>query len=223
MNKNKKELIIESFQKMDLNMLDILLDENRTYQDATKEVFLEKLNIVFSKLKNNGDTLLSTYEGFCNSDACHNKSCKGYSFVGNKSKKHIDLIFEELDNDVKDICHCNGFKTYETFVETENLIMIDVKNDEKADFKPSINFLIISQKCKLAYEELIHYQNKIIDKEVYLTWLAKHHSLYDSIIRFSSYYSEIDKFYWLYNRMEEMKEFCSQVMLQRGYRNFSND
>ncbi len=29
-------------------MLEILLDESKTYQDATKEIFIEKLNQVFS-------------------------------------------------------------------------------------------------------------------------------------------------------------------------------
>ena len=33
---------------MDLDMLDILLDENKTYQEAYKEIFIEKLEIVFS-------------------------------------------------------------------------------------------------------------------------------------------------------------------------------
>ena len=36
---------------MDLDMLDILLDENKTYQDVYKEIFIEKLEIVFSHFK----------------------------------------------------------------------------------------------------------------------------------------------------------------------------
>lgn len=207
MTNSKKKLIIESFQKMDWNMLDILLDDNKTYQDAAKEVFLEKLNAAFSKLKKYGDTFLLSYEGFCNSEECSNKGCKGYSFVGNKSKKHIDLIFEELDDDINDIYHCNSFETNDTTAETENLIYIDVKNDEKADFKPSIDFLIKSQKCKLAYEELIQYQNKVIDKEVYLVWLEKFHYLYKSFDLPPLFYSEFDKFHTLYYRINELNDF----------------
>ena len=48
MDLNKKEPIIKSFKNMDLDMLDILLDENKTYQDVYKEIFIEKLEIVFS-------------------------------------------------------------------------------------------------------------------------------------------------------------------------------
>jgi hypothetical protein len=207
MAKNKEDLIVESFQKMDSTMLEILLDESRTYQDATKEVFLEKLNEAFSNLRDNGDTLLSSNKGFCNSNECSNKGCKGYSFVGNKSKKHIDLIFEELDDEVKDIYHCSGFETIDKSVETGNLIYIDIAKDEKADFKPSIEFSIKSQKCNLAYEELNQYQNIVIDKDVYLTWLEKFYHLYESFELVPIFYAEFKNFYWLYSRINELKDF----------------
>jgi hypothetical protein len=117
------------------------------------------------------------------------------------------LIFEELDNDVNDIYHCNGFKNNDISVETENLISIDIKNDEKADFKPSFDFLIKSQKCKLAYEELTQYQATIIDKDVYLVWLEKFYQLYKSFNPLQIPYVEFNKFYWLYYRINELKDF----------------
>jgi hypothetical protein len=207
MKNSKKELIIKGFQYMDCEMLDILLEDNKTYQDATKKVFIEKINEAFSKLKKFGDTFLIPYQGFCNYQVCNNRGCRGYSFVGNKSNKHIDLIFEELDNDVNDIYHCNGFKNNDISVETENLISIDIKNDEKADFKPSFDFLIKSQKCKLAYEELTQYQATIIDKDVYLVWLEKFYQLYKSFNPLQIPYVEFNKFYWLYYRINELKDF----------------
>lgn len=191
-------------------MLDILLDENKTYQEARKEVFIEKFNDVFSKLKKDGDTFLSSHIGFCNSIICSNKGCKGYSFVGNKSKKHIDLIFDELNDEINDIFHCNGFQTNDKSIETESLIDIDIKNDEKADFKPCIDFLLKSQKCKMAYEELIQYQNSIIDKTIYLSWLEKYFELNKTFTGkgFLSYnYSDFHNFYWLYFRINELNDF----------------
>jgi hypothetical protein len=207
MAKNKKDLIIESFQKMDSTMLEILLDESRTYQDATKEVFLEKLNVAFSNLRENGDTLLSSQKGFCNSNECSNKGCKGYSFVGNNSKNHIDLIFEESDDDIKDIYHCSGFETNDKSVNTETLIDIDISNDEKADFKPSIDFLIKNQNCNSAYEELNQYRNVVIAKDVYLIWLKKFNHLYESFDLPPLFYAGFKKFYWLYSRINELKDF----------------
>lgn len=210
MSKNRKKLIIESFQKMDSDMLYILLDDNKTYQDARKEVFLEKVNDAFSKLKKYGDTFLSSHIGFCNFKLCSNKGCKGYSFVGNKSKKHIDLIFKELNDEINDIFHCNGFQTNDKSIETESLIEIDIKNDKKANFKPSIDFSIKSQECKLAYEELIQYQNRIIDKTIYLSWLEKYFELnkyFHGKGSFSDNYSDFHRFYWLYFRINELNDF----------------
>ncbi|MBS1776967.1 MAG: hypothetical protein JSS64_11880 [Bacteroidetes bacterium] len=207
MNKNKKELIIESFQKMDSTMLEILLDDNKTYQDAAKDIFLEKLNKAFSEFKEKGDTFLFSHKGFCNSDECNNKGCSGYSFVGNNSKNYVDFIFQETENEINDIFHCNGFEITGESIETNNSISIFIKNDEKADFKPSIDFLIKSQKCKLAYEELIHFQNTAIDKEVYLVWLEKFYPLYKSFDLPPIFYAEFDKFYWLYSRINELKDF----------------
>ncbi len=188
-------------------MLEILLDESKTYQDARKEIFLEKVNDAFSKLKENDDTFLLSYKGVCNSEACPNKGCRGYSFVGNNSKNHIDLIFDELDDDINDIYHCNGFETNDKSIETENLIYIEIKHDEKADFKPSIDFLIKSQNCKLGYEELAQHQNTVIDKEVYLVWLEKFYHLYKSFDLPPIFFAEFDRFYWLYYRINELRGF----------------
>lgn len=143
----------------------------------------------------------------CNFDECPNKGCKGYSFVGNKSKKHIDLIFDELDANINDIYHCRGFKTNDKTVKAESLIGIDIMNDERADFRPNNDFLIKSQKCKLAYDELIQYQNIVIGKEVYLVWLEKFYHLKESLNLQAFNYAGFDKFYWLYNRIEELKDY----------------
>ena len=103
MSKNKKQLIIESFQNMNLNMLEVLLDDNRTYQGASKEVFLKKISDAFHEFKSDGDTFLEAFNGVCTSNLCPNKGCKGYSFIGNMTNNHIDLIFEEEDEEIIEI------------------------------------------------------------------------------------------------------------------------
>ena len=45
----KKEAIIKYFSSMDLEMLGLVLDESRTYQEATKEIFLENLPATFNR------------------------------------------------------------------------------------------------------------------------------------------------------------------------------
>jgi hypothetical protein len=66
MKYKNKEHILESFQKMDAWRIDDLLDDNKTYQEATKDAFIEKLEAVFLQFKKCGDTFLEIHEGTCN-------------------------------------------------------------------------------------------------------------------------------------------------------------
>lgn len=206
MNNNKKDFIISAFQRMDLSMLEVLLDDNKTYQNTTKEVFIGKIEEVFLEFQANDDTHLLSYKGFCNSDKCSNKGCSGYSFIGNTSKKKISLIFGETEDDFNDIYDCLNFKTVDE-TSSEGSLSIIIYEDEKVDFYPSFDFLIESEKCKLAYEELIQYKNKVIDKEVYLVWLEKHYSLYKSFFLPPLIYSDLYKFYKLYYKINELNIF----------------
>ena len=45
---------------MDITLLETLLDNNKTYQDALKEV-LRKVNKVFTEFKASGDTYLQAH------------------------------------------------------------------------------------------------------------------------------------------------------------------
>ena len=102
----KKEAIIQYFSSMDLGMLELLLDENRTYQDASKEIFLEKVGSAFEEFKSNGDTYLTPAKGKCDSTSCNNNGCSGFAFIGNNSNKSLPLIFEENESDYVDIYFC---------------------------------------------------------------------------------------------------------------------
>jgi hypothetical protein len=221
MYRRKKELILESFQKMDINMLDVLLDDSRPYQDANKEVFIGKLIEVFNKFKQSGDTHLLPYKGFCNSKICPNKSCSGYSFVGNSTKDHIDLIFEETKKEFVDIYHCNGFETNDTSIERLYLFNIEIRYDELADFHSSIDYSIMSQQCTLACEELFENQNNVIDKVICRTWLQKHINLFESFDSDEKYYNAFKKFFLLYNKINQLNEILKLNDLAKdGVREF---
>jgi hypothetical protein len=45
-NKNKKELIIDCFERMDVDMLELKLDNSYTYQDVSKETFLNNNEVL---------------------------------------------------------------------------------------------------------------------------------------------------------------------------------
>lgn len=100
-------------------------------------------------------------------------------------------------------------------VKKESLLGIDIMNDERVDFKPSIDFLEKSKNCKSAYDELIQYQNVVIGKEVYLVWLEKFYHLKKSLNLQAFNYVGFDKFYWLYNRIEELKNYLQSDNLTK--------
>ena len=107
----KKEAIIHYFSKMDIDMLELLLDDKKTYQHSTKEIFLKKLNTeVFEEFKKNGDTQLEIHTGFCNQENC-NKGYKGFLLASSVTNNYSAFIFEETKDEIKDICCCSGFKS----------------------------------------------------------------------------------------------------------------
>lgn len=179
--KSKKEFIISCFEKIDIDTLELLLDSSRTYQEATKEMFLKKLKIAFDRFKSEYNTELKAFRGKCVSKECPNTGCSGYSFAGNNTDNHLDLIFSETEDDFSDIHDCVHFKPDDLPEDQNYLILIDILEDEKADFKPSIEFQIKLKKCMDACEELKSIPKKTsFDAEPYLYWLEKHKELFSS-------------------------------------------
>lgn len=206
MSQSKKELILQSFYQMDGNMLNELLYDSQTYQDAPKGLFLRKLNEVFETFKGSGDTYLLPVKGFCNSKKCPNKECSGVSFVGNNSRKHINLVFRETATDISDIINCDHFEITDCPVDMNGLLYFDFKKEEKENFYPNIDFSKKGQQCKSAADELLHYKHIIIDKEIYSPWLEKHEQLFNSLNGKQEYYCDHHKFYWLYSDLKELQD-----------------
>jgi hypothetical protein len=79
---------------MDIAKLRLQLKDDYTYDETTKEIFLNKIESVFEAQKNLGDTELIIYKGACAGKKCDNCGKKGYRFIGNHSRSYIDLLFE---------------------------------------------------------------------------------------------------------------------------------
>lgn len=106
------ESILRYFTSMDIAKLRLHLKDEYSYQDTTKEIFLNDIESVFEAHKDSGDTELIAYEGACaGSNICDNCGMTGFRFVGNHSKNYMDLLFEIEGDDIKDICDCMNFKT----------------------------------------------------------------------------------------------------------------
>jgi hypothetical protein len=108
-NKNlntQAEAVFYFLCKMDIDMINELLDPSRTYADLPKSRFIEKLGVAFNKFIHAGDDSLSFEAGFCASLDCDNCGCLGYTLVGNVSGHFLDVVVIEEDGKIIDIFDC---------------------------------------------------------------------------------------------------------------------
>lgn len=122
--KTQAEAVIYFLQRLDINMIKIILEDNRTYQNFEKSLFIKKLNNSLDEFIQSGDTFLNLYSGVCKSEEC-NFNSKGYSFVGNNSNNYFDLIIDIKDGFVQDIYECVNFKCNNQEVIKKRCIEID--------------------------------------------------------------------------------------------------
>lgn len=201
----KKESIIHCFENMDIRMLDVLLDDSKTYQNTPKDFFVEKLDLAFQEFRDYEDIALTAISGKCNHKDCPNKGCKGFSFVGNTSGLHLDLVFDETDNDYVDIYQCHGFEPAFVSEHRTEAVSLDIKEDESLEFKADVDFLIRSQKCRMACVELKEAGfRECIGPEIYFSWLDKHKELFLSFDVPPQYYRDLNDFYSLYNSLHTL-------------------
>lgn len=204
-----KQALIESFQEMDISKLEPLLDSNKTYQDASKLTFIHKLEEVFSTFKESGESSLIAHNGFCNSPLCPNRNCNGYSFVGKRTNKHFDLIVLESENIIKDLFHCYGFEIMDNSIVVEDSIDIDIKDDEKAFFTITDDYIAKSHECEAAYNEIAQFFDEILSTHIWQKWLNDYLELYQSISHDEINYAAYERFYSLYDTLLSFNDLMS--------------
>lgn len=208
---SKKPLIIKAISEMNISLLEVLLDDNQTYQGATKETFLEKMDEVFEQFKKSKDIVLSPFAGFCKSKSCENKGCTGLAFLGNVSNISMDLIFDEADNNFKDIYRCSKFKINDKSIEPIGNYRIDVMYDEKSNFNPTPERLKIFQECKKAFNEIIKSNNITLTKDSLLKWIDDYYWVREELKNNTCFlpfiYRSIDNFRDLYNDLNNVVKY----------------
>ena len=66
------DAVLYFMQRLDTDMLKLILEGYFTYQDYDKKTFLRKLSYVFDEFHDKGNTYLNIFEGKCNSSVCTN-------------------------------------------------------------------------------------------------------------------------------------------------------
>ncbi len=206
--KRGKTNLINAISSMNMKELELILEDEVSYQDTTKTIFLEKLEEIFKEFKTEDDQL-TPYEGKCNSNECSNKNKMGISFVGNKSGRYINFIIEENeDNSIKDIYFCYDFCTEKNVIDENKMkLEITVYKDERVDFKPTSTYTYQKNKSINALNLLKKFNDKEIGRNEIIAWVEDYEDLYNSMNWVKNYYKYQYSFYWLYQHINEIYEF----------------
>lgn len=200
--------VINAISEMDSKAIELILEDNVSYQDTTKTIFLQKLKEVFKDFLKE-DNKLIPYEGKCNSDECTNKNKKGIAFVGNKSGRYINFIIEENeDGSVKDIYTCFDFCTNENAVDkNKKQLSFTIYKDENVSFKPSKAYTFLNNKSISAINELKQLNNTEFSKEQIITWIKDYEDIYNSMTWVNMFYKDHSPFYKYYQHIKKIYEF----------------
>jgi len=182
------QLILDCFAAMDIEGLRLYLKEKNEYQNASKEVFLDKIEGIFEELQKSGDSSLKVYPGACRHSACNpDLSRTGYRFIGDVSRNFFDLRFitEPKENDqvidITEIFNCNYFLTNENTADLGAHFEVFIFKDEEIDFPKTPEYLIHVNRAIRAQSELASMSNKISGWEEAVNWLLRHKSTYEYI------------------------------------------
>ena len=188
--------LVQAISEMDSAAVELILEDDVSYQDTTKTIFLQKLKTLFEDFQKEDNKLLA-YDGTCNSDECSNKNKNGISFIGNKSGRYINFIIEENeDGSVKDIYDCYDFCTNKKVIdENKRQLSFTVYKDEKVDFKPSQYYISSNNKSISAINYLIQINNTEISKDQIITWVMQYEEFYNSLDWFDMSYKNISPFH----------------------------
>jgi hypothetical protein len=197
---------------MKISQLRYLLKDEYTYQETTKEIFLNKIESIFEAHRNSGDTELLLYPGVCAGKTCDNCGKKGYRFVGNHSKNYTDFIFEVNENDITDIYSCAEFKSETEISGLETRASVFIHLDEYASFPKTADYWARVYAAQDAYSELITNPPRKPDFDEIKYWVDKHAELYN---RLGGYDVLIPKMKWTpflinYNDLKELVSFISE-------------
>lgn len=124
------DAVLYFLRKLDVDMVNELLDEDKTYAELKKSVFISKLGIALDKFIEAGDESLIQYPGKCGSEECINSGCPGYTFLGNRSGLYLDLIVIEEEGRVIDIYDCTHLEAVTPKRKTTKRVKIDTSGLE---------------------------------------------------------------------------------------------
>lgn len=200
-----KSQIIRAIKNFDIPKLTALLDDERSYMDVSKSLFLEKLEKKFEIARNAVCySFDDVFFGICGS--C-NKGCEGITFLSN-SGFYLDLYIEEEDQTVTDMYVCNQLSNFST-LNKEIDLGFNFKVDEEVKFKPDKKYLYLEWQYKKMIQEMEQFKPEL-RLDDFISWynkFAQARGLIQSIGFFRSMeYKLYDNFYSLTADLNQILE-----------------
>lgn len=210
----QKEAFLKYLQTMDIDMLEMILDDSVIYFGASKKKFLEKLSYIFNQFKLGGGT------GYLRIKQ-HKKQTNTYYLLLQIFSFANKFIIEEKEGYIIKI---GATKIITSKDDIENLSPLEIffGNDEKADFKPSNEYVMKLNRCTNAYKEVINNKIQILTREDISEWVKKHTLLYEEVkeeyLLFN--YNDFKSLFFLFEYLLEVLQNYNEVkMALRSYSN----
>lgn len=145
-----KSQIIQAIKTFNIAKLQILLDDDRTYMDVSKSLFLSTLKRRFESAKEDGCTAFDdVFFGVC---AECDKGAEAMTFLSN-SGYYLDIIMAENNGSITDIRVCKKIFNF-IDLNKENYLGFGFFPDEKVQFIPNHQYSVIRRDYALLLEDI---------------------------------------------------------------------
>lgn len=168
---------LQAIKNIDFNALKEILDDDKSYMEVSKSLFIKTLKDNLQCYINQG---LKTYQekliGKCD-NSCD--SCKAYSFCAD-GFPYLNLCISEIGGEINDIQLCHNIVELDRDVNNF-AIFFRFFEEDKVNYKPSLKHLFDKQRVEDALDDFKKItKSKLICIEDLIYWKDKYHYIMDT-------------------------------------------
>src|SRR5690554_6872365 len=176
MKTNLKSQIIQAIKALDIEQLDVLLDDDKTYMEVSKTQFLDKLKEKFEIMKEAGHhSFDDVFFGVC--QGCQ-KGCEGITILSDAGY-YLEILIKEEEGTVVDVRICYDLVNFVPLEKTIDL-RFEFPIDDWVNFVSHERYRRIEQECKTIIEEASLLASPI-KLEDYVAWYTRFNWFRDTI------------------------------------------
>ena len=203
--KDKLLLLIKSFETLDINLLDVLLDDKRIYNYIEKHRLIKRIDSIFNEFKKNGDESLEYFPTECAYNSCQSANQYMMCFLGEKSNQYFNLVLEMNGDEIIGLksCECLYIKREYNPKHATSIYMKFSLEEMHQDSLP-LDVKRYYNKIKLALNILDRHRDEILNIQTITSWVNKHYNLWftynDVLLKFT----EKSNFRGIYNAFHDL-------------------